>query len=369
MWTRKTQIQQGVGCNEQESRLSRLPSTEQRRVARWFWLSFRQQLTYKAAETYSSSRPAYVRTQCAAQMLKAWREKLTPEAKLTRPSQTFIIGTEKARSIFSASYSGLLRRADSALTCDIPTFRLLHKLPNWRWVAVVESAAELRAITTHIESPNPSTLIVAIVSADDHEQCALRAAALNELGGVGVVVATGADDKAGRAVQVVQRVLQTWSHAATTNAHTDEAVVRRVWGEPSLTAAGDFIIPPLWDSEGKIRAVVDAAGLDYEEIIRESSWNKPPQESEEVDIPILRPEEEEERRKMAKEMQEKDFEEHDAWLKSLEDKLSDNVQGRRGAAAKAEAITPGPSVEAVRGAAATASNSDFFQKLLSVGKR
>lgn len=303
-------------------------------------------------------------------MLKAWRAKLTPEAKLPRPAQTFIVGTENARSTFSAAYSGLLKRADSALTCDIPTFRLLHKLPNWRWVAVVESAAELRAISTHIESPKPSTLVVAIVSADDRERCALRAAALNELGGVGVVVATGTGEKAGRALQVVQRVLQAWSHAAAENANMDEAAIHRVWGEPSLTSAGDFVIPPSWDSEGKIRAVVDAAGLDYEEIIRESSWNEPPQEFEDIAIPVLRAEEEEERRKMGKEMQRKDFEEHDTWLSSLEDKLSANGQGRP--VAETEEMGPGPSVEVVKGAAAkaeTPSNSDFFQKLLSVGKR
>lgn len=303
-------------------------------------------------------------------MLNAWQAKIAPEVVLALPSQTFIVGTEEARKTFNPSYTGILAPVDTALTCDILALQALHSRDNWQWVVIVETAAELREISAHIESPNPNRIVIAVVSRDGKEQCAIRSAALNYLGGMGLVIPTGSGEKTGRAVQLVQRLLHAWGQGSLDMTNSDHAPLLRIWGEPSLSSAVDVIIPPGWDSEGKIRAVADAAGWDFDEIIRDSSWNRPTSSDEAIRLPVLTEAEAMVKfQEEAAKMKEEDMRKEQTWLKSLEIKIATHQQAQEAAKEKVKiASAPGSAAKSKQTVPAhpkpSRAKADFFQRLL-----
>lgn len=305
-------------------------------------------------------------------MLKAWQAKIAPEADLALPSQTFIVGTAAARKAFNPSYEGILAPVDAALTCDIQTLQALHSRPNWHWVVIVQSAAELCVISTHIQSPDPSRVVVAVVCEDEKEHCAIRDAALNHLGGVGVVIPGG--KTSGRATQLVQRLLHAWAQAQNSldSANKYQATLSRIWGEPSLSSTAEVIIPPSWDSEGKIRAVIDAAGWDYDEIMRESSWNSPAIPGEDSVLPTMTEAQAKVKFGEAAAKMKEDMAKEEAWLKSLEERIARHEQTQK-AAIEQSGNPPGGNASTKTKADAppeteesAPAKADFFQRLLGL---
>lgn len=280
---------------------------------------------------------------------------------LSRPAQTFIVGTEAARHAFNPAFSGHFRATHSALTCDSAALPALRARPEWRWVLVVQNAAELQKMLTDLAavSAAPDRLLVAAVAAEVWDVVAIRKLAL-QYAGPGVVV-KGAEKGVGRALDVAERVLAVWSAAAKRDAEPEPSDLRRAWGDPAFKSGADVVIPPGWDSEGKIRAVADATGIDYDTAAPDQRVEGQP----DAPVPMAALDGDEERER-ARDSKRKWVEEQEKWLAQFGQRLASAEQ-----CAVPTAGNPSTDIEAVRAATSKQRmpQADFFQKLLSGSRR
>lgn len=275
-------------------------------------------------------------------MLQALRQASKRCSPPPRLAQVLIVGTEHARTALSPQFSRPLRHAQSALTCDIASLRHICKHPTWRYVAVVTNVAELRRIMRLLESPKSSNFVVVVMSKCEHTICAVRITAL-EAGGVGVVA--GAPS-----LLLVHAVLEAWVGKEI----VDEDDVKRAFGEAKL--GKDVVVPPGWDTEGKIRAVIDSLGLDYDQLGRLGI-----QEMEEENEPS--PKDDAKLNERAKETKLRFLQEHQDWLNRIGERIEAERNSVVGTPAKDVDGTVGTEFREEKPV-----ESDFFQKLLSGGK-
>lgn len=173
--------------------------------------------------------------------------------------------------------------------------------------------------------------------------CSTRITAL-EAGGAGLVAGENS-------LPVVNAVLAAW----VGKDNVDEHVMKRAFGEPTL--GKNVVIPPGWDTEGKIRAVVDSLGLDYQQLVRLGT------EETETGDESVRESNVVEERKAAEEAKRNFLQQHQDWLKVLAEQIDERKHSALGASAKG--------VEGVAQSTLQMEQpvqSDFFQKLLSGGK-
>lgn len=261
--------------------------------------------------------------------------------------QTIIVGTNESRTAFSETLEGVLHTIPNAIICDLHILNSIQRQPDWRYIAVVSSAAELYTITKAVQTVAPihsTNFVVLGVNCDLKQGVALRTAALNELDTPGLILV---QEENGRAQQVFKDILHTWRES------TDDNSVLPVWGEASLARAKDMIIPPKWDSEGKIRAVVDAAGEDYDALVGTSSWGtqvEPPQ------IELLTEQKQEQLRAEGRRKKAEFIQRYKEWGARMQE-LADRARHK-----------PGDQVSDVDNSSTSdraPAQADFFQKLLA----
>lgn len=190
-----------------------------------------------------------------------------------------------------------------------------------------------------IEPPSSSNLIVVVMSKCEQTICAMRIAAL-EAGGMGVVAGA-------RSLQLVHNILEAWVGKET----VDEDAVKRAFGEAKLGT--DVVVPPGWDTEGKIRAVVDSLGLDYDHLghlgTQEMEWEDGLPSRDDVGLDDR-----------AKETKLNFLQEHQDWLNRIAERIETENRSMSG--------TPVREVGSISDSQSQEKQpvqSDFFQKLLS----
>lgn len=261
--------------------------------------------------------------------------------------QTIIVGTHHARKAFDPELAALIQTKYNTIVVDIHVLSSIRRATDWRYVAIVSSAAELYTIVREIRHNgkiDPVRFLIIGITHSLAEGVSIRLSALKELDAVGVILV---EEESGRGRQIFQEVISLWG----TNSEKDLSL--SVWGDPSLSSKKDVIIPPQWDSEGKIRAVVDAAGGDYDTILEASTWGQ------EVLPPAVELNDEDTERQLeelAKRTKEEHLRKQDMWLKRMEE-LSTQVNQK-----------PGEATGDVNGASEierSPAQTDFFQKLLA----
>ncbi|KAI0565891.1 hypothetical protein FGB62_13g135 [Gracilaria domingensis] len=261
--------------------------------------------------------------------------------------QTIIVGTNDARKIFCDDMDGVLLTRENALVCDLHILNSLRRQPDWRYVAIVSSASELYTIAEKVRTVSKIhsvNFVVIGVQCDLAQGVSLRTAALKELDAVGVILVVESD---GRGQKVFQDVLRVWRE------HKEDESMLSAWGEPSLVSTKDVIIPPRWDSEGKIRAVVDAAGENYEAISEASSWGT---EIEAPKVDMQTEQSKMEQQELGKLKKEEHLRKFEAWTTRMR-LLSEKVQQNPG-----NDVTE---VDKAETSDSTPAQADFFQKLLA----
>ncbi|CAN8062554.1 unnamed protein product [Agarophyton chilense] len=261
--------------------------------------------------------------------------------------QTIIVGTNEARKAFSKELEGLLLSREHAVVSDLHILSSFYQRPDWRYIAIVSTASELYTIVKQVRTVSKihaTNFVVIGVQCDLARGVSLRAAVLKELDAAGVILM---EENDGRGQKVFEEVLRIWRESKV-----DETMLS-AWGEASLASAKDVIIPPRWDSEGKIRAVVDAAGESYETLVEASSWGT------EVELPkvnIATEEMKSQQQELGKQKKEEylhNFQEWTSRMQQLAEKAKQN---------------PGNDVTDVDDAQThrdTPTQADFFQKLLA----
>lgn len=177
----------------------------------------------------------------------------TPPA-LQPPVQTIITGTERARTAFDPNLRGALLVHEQCIVVDLSLLDTLPQHKTARLIAVVNNAAELYTATLH--KPH-HVAVVAVCNLE--ESIRIRHAALHDLSSPGLIIVRNNS----RAKDVFARIVRAW------RAHDAEETA---WGDAVFAEESDIIIPPGWDSDGKISAVIDAAGLALNQILEDSSW-------------------------------------------------------------------------------------------------
>lgn len=311
---------------------------------------------YKVQNKHSSRLSSIIKCLSLRQILSTvmlaalMRLKADPTSLPHHP-KTIIVGAETSREAFDPALSGVLHIYQKALTLDLHILSALHHTPDTRYIAVVTTAAELYTIVQQIpESDNlHQRFAIVAIATTLQESVALRVAALRHLHGVGVAIA--AND--GRAKGVFHNILKQWREG-----EPDTMTEQNVWGDANLTSATDVIIPPGWDSEGKIRAVVDAAGEDFDAVVNASSWGSVVPRP---DIELLDAKVEEEQRVCAAETKAAFEIELEKWMQGLHSiAKSDNkeaaLRDKNNNTTKASSQQPQQQAS---------TQSDFFQKLLA----
>lgn len=149
------------------------------------------------------------------------------------------------------------------------------------------------------------------------------------------------------------RLANEW---ASGSLHTQQQLAN-VWGDPVFASEHDLIIPPAWDTDGKIRAVADASALDFDYLVASYAWGEC-----EVESPAPLPHQEYEHRitASAQEAKERFETDRESWLASLQLKVDNLNRSHDHASVAQPDPTDVTNVEPPQ--------SDFFQRLLAKGR-
>lgn len=189
---------------------------------------------------------------------------------------TVVSGTELARCEFNPSFSGVLKARQSALVVDSALLTSAIQDGRQRLVIVISSADELHSVLSAVEkneiwyNKNDSNLsekkhqiLITGYVPSEQDRVIIRLMALGKYHcGLAISNQKWNEEMAvgrsgGRARQMVERILSHWDTNRTEG-------VNEIWGDPSWTPGEDMIIPPGWDSEAKISALMDANGLNID---------------------------------------------------------------------------------------------------------
>lgn len=322
---------------------------------------------------------------------------------MTYTPPTIITGRLQSRIDFHPSLYGVLRSRPDALIVDIallPSVAKPAEGPRRRRIVIIASTpAELTsglrviepllcpaslAATNHAEGSNNRSydLMVAGRVTQRIERAAIRLVALT-FAHCGVVLAVNAvagsmqnaaecwsgvggrtpDTNLGRAWQMFERIVALWA------ADVDEARVRDVWGESQWALDQDNIIVPNWDSEPKIRAVVDAAELSFDAVVALTDISQQPDVEDaacedDIDVGVDATNAADASAVTVSSTLLQWHGCHNAWLGKMAHKLNTRDANEQVDAPRHDATQGG-----TRDATAFSANEDFFQRLLSSSTR
>ena len=257
-------------------------------------------------------------------------------------SQIVIVGTHAARTKFLPELHHALHVHEKCLLVDIHVLPAMYHHPTWRYIAIVSNASELYTFST-VRPDLGDRLVIFAVPQTLTDAVSIRLAAVKHLHTPGVIII----NQGTRAKTLFYDLIRVW------RAKSDNAALQNVWGEPAFEQKYDIVLPPHWDNEAKIQAVIDAYNLRLDDTNAVSGWGtllSPPHFPVHVDS--------EEMRADADRKQRAFIQDHNAWLKNLSNNsTSDN---------KAHVDSKGASVEKTSSAHSPA-KADFFQRLLARG--
>lgn len=149
--------------------------------------------------------------------------------------QAPVVVTTAATRAWAARIARSIAHVDEALAAG------LAGTPR-RWVVAGAGAREVGRMLAQIRG-GIEDVVVVVGPVDIVEECVVRTVCLGVAG-----VCSGE-----RAAGIVDGVVKAWAGGA-----------RAAWGEAAVGGGEGFVCPPGWDSEAKIRAVVDARGISGE---------------------------------------------------------------------------------------------------------
>lgn len=190
---------------------------------------------------------------------------------------TIISGREQSRCDFDPSYGGVLSARQSALIMDVALLSSAIQDKRQRLVIVVSCAEELNTAFSQAEKNefwkseniendwrNPQRILITGYVPAELDRVNIRLTAIRRYH-CGIAVTTqkwneemGLGKSRGRVRHLVDRILNAWDVGQTEE-------IEKIWGDPCWAPGEDMIIPPEWDSKGKIIAVTDAAGIKLDE--------------------------------------------------------------------------------------------------------
>lgn len=206
---------------------------------------------------------------------------------------------------------------------------------NWRYIACVSSPSELRRILKIVGHVTPSNFVIALLEQENHEIISAARVLALSAGGIGLLATA-------RSLDILYKILEIWNGKEV----VEEGVIRSAFGEPTLGA--ETVVPPSWDSEGKIKAVVDAEGLEFEQVCRLArDDNDTHSLHNRSDVETV----------AAKNVKASFLEEENQWLRDYQSSLENQAPGNNV-----------NSVDEVSSSTEKPIQSDFFQKLLAGSK-
>lgn len=205
--------------------------------------------------------------------------------------KVIISGTEEARTAFDSSFDKVFQTCRFGLIVDTILLPSVAGNKEQRYLLIISSTDELRNALSSIllketdeqnddnetNTRSDRFLITGCVPSAE-ERTAIRLLTLQTIH-CGICLAKEQRNETGdrhgdRTRQVVDQVISNW------NAESKEPT-STVWGDASWAPDEDLIIPPSWDSKGKIYAVIEANS--FEQDIIEQSANLMNQDEVPVD--------------------------------------------------------------------------------------
>lgn len=192
---------------------------------------------------------------------------------------TIIVGSEQCRRSFNPSLTSLITARTYCIIVDallLPTIEPVIT-DNCHFAIVISNSRQLNHALTlirqQVERDTERKILIAGCVSCKSERAAIRLIALKfahcgialscdeEVSNDGRIESSNDSGKdnlnvRGRALTLFDCMLEEWSED------------HEVWGNATWIAGNDLIIPPEWDSESKIRAVVEANELSFENDIQ-----------------------------------------------------------------------------------------------------
>lgn len=205
-----------------------------------------------------------------------------------QPFITVVTGSLASRARLDRTLDGVVQWRTNVLIVDAALFAHVRRSVGQRYILIGSTGTEIGQLISYLNGleNGRDELIIAGRTSDRHERALIRMHALRA-GSCGVLIAKDEDNdvdmrvdgKAESALQKLQKVLQIWSRDGHGTVGSDGVdgidwsdgtLLNDVWvGESQWENHEDVIIPPGWDSETKIRAVVEASGASFGQIERE----------------------------------------------------------------------------------------------------
>lgn len=211
---------------------------------------------------------------------------------MAHPSLIVITGTADSRNKLDSSFDKVVQARPCMLIVDAALFARVAGTASQRYVLVGSTGLEIASVLAHLDEEKRWTrhdLVIAGCTSD-RLQCALiRLLALQFGRGCAVLVArapeaAGAgrvyDEDRGHAESAVRKldaVLHAWSgedggDGGGGGGQAGGAEGGDVWtGDVQWGHDDDIVIAPGWDSDAKVRAVVEAGGLLFDRVTQEAA--------------------------------------------------------------------------------------------------
>lgn len=193
-----------------------------------------------------------------------------------------ISGTEQARTNFDSSFDKVFQTCKFGLVVDTVLLPSVAADLELRYLIIISSADELRNALSSIflkgadneendgsnKNAKSERFLITGCVASAQERMAIRLLVLRTTH-CGICLtqerSENKDENSDRGRQIVDQIISNWNTEPKEVTSTNT-----IWGDASWAPEKELIIPPKWDSEGKIYAVIEANGFE-KNIIEESA--------------------------------------------------------------------------------------------------